>query len=332
MTIMRRIICLFVALTLLCSAALAEGSYSFQYPVYAGLVNRTLRVAFERVSASSGGTLLLMDESGSILGQRKVTRSDREGGISISVTADMPASQTLRLYLQQGGQQTLQDEYLLAVDRRIDGVRSVHTQEKKIAITFDSASGLGKLPELLALLDKLDLRCTFFLQGEIIPKHAEWIGEIHRQGHELANHSMYHPNMREIDFGRIHREITRCNELITEITGQPVTLYRPPSGYYSYRDRAIGRALGCEMILWTFDSLDGFAEVSRERVWHVMTTKSEPGAIILMHIYGRHTLSVLEEYVPLMRQQGYEFVTVTDLMTPSGTLDSDGTWHPAGTP
>ena len=226
---------------------------------------------------------------------------------------------------QRDGAMELQDEGLLAADdAKRDGLRIVETGEKKIAITFDSAGGVGKLPELLDLLDKLQIKCTFFLQGEFVLNHGEWAEEIHARGHELANHSMYHPNMKEIDDARIHREITRCNELIEAITGKPVTLYRPPSGYYTYRDRVIGRALGCEMVLWTFDSRDGFKDSTRQRIWKVMMEKSEPGAIILMHIYGKHTISILEEYVPTMREQGYEFVTVTDLMLPGGVLDLDG--------
>lgn len=78
------------------------------------------------------------------------------------------------------------------------------------------------------------------------------------------------------------------------------------------------------MILWTFDSLDGFADSTRERVINTLYRKSEPGAVILMHTYGRHTISVLKEYVPALQAEGYEFVTVTELMPEGGVLDGDG--------
>ena len=82
--------------------------------------------------------------------------------------------------------------------------------------------------------------------------------------------------------------------------------------------------MGCEMILWTFDSLDGFYDSSRERVMNALYKKSEPGAVILMHTYGRHTVSALEEYVPALQAQGYEFVTVTQIMPEGGILDGKG--------
>lgn len=324
---MRKLI-LWLALLMLTltATALAAEYYEFCEPAYAGLYGRDLNLNFERVRTGSGsGVLLVLDENGEVLGQRKIDGQQKTGVIRIAITEEMPLGQTVQLVLEKDGERTLQDECLLAADAaRRDGLRIVETDEKKIAITFDTAGGLGQIPALLDTLDELGIKCTFFLQGEIILKHEDWIREIHARGHELANHSMLHPDMREASNLTIYKEITRCNELIEGITGEPVTLYRPPSGYYTYRDRAIGRALGCEMILWTFDSLDGFYDSSRDRVMNALRKKSEPGAIILMHTYGRHTTSVLLEYVPELQSQGYEFVTVTELMPAGGVLDGEG--------
>lgn len=324
---MRKLI-LWLALLMLTltATALAAEYYEFCEPAYAGLYGRDLNLNFERVRTGSGsGVLLVLDENGEVLGQRKIDGQQKTGVIRIAITEEMPLGQTVQLVLEKDGERTLQDECLLAADAaRRDGLRIVETDEKKIAITFDTAGGLGQIPALLDTLDELGIKCTFFLQGEIILKHEDWIREIHARGHELANHSMLHPDMRDASNLTIYKEITRCNELIEGITGEPVTLYRPPSGYYTYRDRAIGRALGCEMILWTFDSLDGFYDSSRDRVMNALRKKSEPGAIILMHTYGRHTTSVLLEYVPELQSQGYEFVTVTELMPAGGVLDGEG--------
>ncbi len=179
------------------------------------------------------------------------------------------------------------------------------------------------MDNLLDLLDRFGVRCTFFLQGDYLRHQPEKAALIARRGHELANHSMNHPDMRQISDDKILREIRECNEIIEEVTGQRVRYYRPPSGWYTHRDRAICRALGCEMVLWTFDSLDGtFPERSTPYteldVTRAMERGTRPGAIILMHIYGRHTLQVLERYIPAMQAQGYEFVTVGELLGDAG--------------
>ena len=324
---MRKILLLLALLMLAMTlTAFAAEYYEFSEPAYAGLYGRDLNLSFHRVRTGSGsGVLLVLDENGEVLGQRKVDGQLKDGVIRIAITEEMPLGQTIHLVFEKNGERTVQHECLLAADAaKRDGLRLVETDEKKIAITFDTAGGLGKLPAVLDTLDQLGIKCTFFLQGEIILKHEEWVREIHARGHELANHSLLHPDMREASNQTIYKEITRCNELIESITGKPVTLYRPPSGYYTYRDRAIGRALGCEMILWTFDSLDGFRDSTRTRVINNLNKRSEPGAIILFHTYGTHTISVLEEYVPAMEAQGYQFVTVTDLMPEGGILDDKG--------
>ena len=120
--------------------------------------------------------------------------------------------------------------------------------------------------------------------------------------------------MRDAEDERIYAHISMSMELIGEAAGQPVTLFRPPYGFSTYRDQAIAHALGCESIFWTFDSMDGFAEQEEEQILRRLMEKSEPGAIILMHIYGQYTLQVLDRYIPAMQEQGYEFVTVTELL------------------
>ena len=67
---MRRILLLFIALTLLCSVACAEAIYSFQHPVYPSLTDRTLSVTFQRRNASNGGVLLLTAEDGTVLAEK----------------------------------------------------------------------------------------------------------------------------------------------------------------------------------------------------------------------------------------------------------------------
>ncbi len=300
-----------------CASARAEACFRPGAFIYAGLRGQEIDVLFDRTRSSAEGTLQVLDEQGRVLGQRRVRASDKFGMITLSVPLDAPAMQTLRLVLLRDGKSEPQGEYLFAADSsQDDGVRQGPTDQKRIAITFDAAYGLGQLNALLDVLDQYQVKCTFFLQGDFVVGHPDLTAEIDRRGHELGNHTMHHPDdMREIGDEQIYWEISECSAAIEAVTGKPVTLYRPPSGYYTYRDRAIARGLGCEMILWTFDSLDGFLQTSsRETVWASMIRKSVPGAIILMHIYGYYTPEILSHYLPTMQAQGYEFVTVSELL------------------
>lgn len=316
---------LFVLTALLISGAAAEGKYAFSHPAYAGLADRKVSIGYSRLRNVGNCELQVIGENGELLGKAKVKADTKYGVISVQLSEDMPREQKIQLVLNLNGETEWQDECILAVDdRQHEGLKKVETTEKKIAVTFDTAMGLGKTYKLLDLLDQYNVKCTFFVQGEYVFNNPEAAREIHNRGHELANHSVTHPNMPDCDETTIYREINSCNRLIEEVTGKPVTLYRPPSGYYTYRDRAIGRALGCEMVLWTFDSQDGFKDASEAKVWKRMNELSEPGAIILMHVYGKYTLDILDRYLPMMQENGYEFVTVTDLMLPGGVIDKEG--------
>ena len=321
---MKRFSVLLCLLLLFPLHALAAQVLRFQEPVYEGLHGRSTTVLFSRTRNGPDGTALLLDETGKVLGSIRMPASRKEAGFTIALDEGMPLGQTLQLVFRtESGEETIQDTCLLAVDApQHDGIRQVSTTEKKIAITFDTSNGEGRMDRILDLLDRYQAKCTFFVQGEFIFTYPHWIEQMDARGHEIGNHSMHHPDMRQISNVQIYREITQCNQLIEEITGKKVVLYRPPSGYFTHRDRSIARALGSEMVLWTFDSHDGFAEDSEETVWRLMKQKSAPGVIILMHIYGQHTLPILDRYLPMMQEQGYEFVTVSELLQCAQTQTS----------
>ncbi len=312
---MKRFFILLLCCLLCLPSALAEPCFKFASSVYAGICGREVLVQYMRLRTSESGQILLAGEDGSILASEEIPAGKNGGVFTVSLDESMPAGQTLRLLFRQGENTECQDEALLAMDRLYqDGVRKVDTEEKKIALTFDTSVGIGDIYGLLELLDRYQIRCTFFLEGKFAKYHPEETAKIDACSHEIGNHSMTHPEMREIDNDEILREINLCTKYITAVTGKPVTLYRPPAGYYSYRDRAISRALGYEMVLWTFDSGDGFSDREIYQISGYMKNHTEPGAIILMHIYGKYTRSVLRDYIPSMLEKGYTFCTVTELL------------------
>lgn len=311
---MKRLLSLLLFMTLLCGCVMAEEPY-FRIP--AVLVVRTgsnVAINYYKTRNAPAGRLVLKDAGGKQLAASKTIVGAAEGKIVLQAGAVPDQGQVLTFWFNHDGLTELQGEILLAVDDGAPGITRVQTDVKKIAITFDSTGSGVRADKLLDLLDRYGVKSTFFIQGGSLKVNPDYAVMISEHGHELANHSMYHPDMREIGDDQILREIRDCNDIIQNVTGQTVCLYRPPSGYYTYRDRAISRALGCEIILWTFDSRDGVYETPWETVIGRLQKKSEPGAIILMHDYGRYTIPALKIYIPEMLAQGYEFVTVSELL------------------
>ena len=295
--------------------ALAERPV-FDIPsVAVGFYGREVKISYFRNRESPTGELAVLDEAGNQLTAMTVPYNRKKESLYFTAEESFPAGQTLRIVFRVDGQETLQQECFLALDHADrEGIRKIDTQEKKIALTFDTANAPAQTAKLLELLDRYQVRCTFFLQGDLAAGHPDTAAAIVKAGHETGNHSMYHVDMRTATDATIYGQISKASEAIEAAAGQPVTLYRPPAGYTTYRDRTIAHALGLETVLWTFDSMDGFADQYEIQILKRMLEKSEPGAIILMHVYGQYTLAVLEQYLPQMQAQGYEFVTVSELI------------------
>ena len=121
---------------------------------------------------------------------------------------------------------------VLGEQRKIP-IYSVDTKEKKIAITFDASWGEDKTDEILEVLDKYNVKATFFVVGAWIDQHPVKLKTIHEKGHEIGNHSNRHPILTTISKEEIIKDLATADAKIMSLIGQGTTLYRCPSGEYN---------------------------------------------------------------------------------------------------
>jgi peptidoglycan/xylan/chitin deacetylase (PgdA/CDA1 family) len=144
-----------------------------------------------------------------------------------------------------------------------------------------------------------------------------------REGHELGNHTDTHEALYLRSPAFIEEQIGRAQQSIEEFTGVHPRLFRPPFGARWFGLRAALARHGLTGILWTQIArdwtLDGRAIAAR------MRDKAAPGAILCFHDGRglRHnadvapTLEALELLLPEWAAEGYEFVTVSELLAPA---------------
>lgn len=109
-------------------------------------------------------------------------------------------------------------------------IYNVDTAEKKVCVTFDAAWGDEETDGILDLLDKYNVKATFFLVGYWVDKYPEHVREIAARGHEIGNHSSTHPHMSGMSGEMILREIQTNGQKIQALTGQTPVNFRPPYG------------------------------------------------------------------------------------------------------
>ena len=203
-------------------------------------------------------------------------------------------------------------------------VYSVDTDVKEIALTFNCAWGTEGLDEIIELLRKEDIKCTFFFVGDFAEKYPEAVRIIHNEGHETGNHSMHHTDPVTQEFSDIVSDINACNELIFSLTGVKPALYRAPSGSYDNKTIEAAESLGMTAIQWDVDSID-WKNPSPEKIVSRVTGKAADGSIALFHLGKENTLEALPVIIKNLKAQGYSFSTVGELLLKGDTwIDSTG--------
>ncbi len=212
-------------------------------------------------------------------------------------------------------------------DRRLP-IYSVETEEKKVAISFDAAYGDQYTPQILDILDRYDVKTTFFLVGFWIDKYGDVLEEIHRRGHEIGNHSTTHPQMSKLTVDEIKKELETTGEKIKAVTGKDPILFRPPFGDYNNRVIETAQELGYYCIQWDVDSLD-WKEFGVEPVVDRVLKKVNKGSIILFHNNAKYVADFLPIILDRLIKEGYEIVPVSQLILKDGYyIDHTGRQKP----
>ena len=96
---------------------------------------------------------------------------------------------------------------------------------------------IGNTNRILEMLEKRELKATFFILGWVAQKHPELIREIHSKGHEIGAHSFWHHNPHRITLSDFENDLKRCLSVIQDITGEKVRAYRAPGFNLGLKDQ-----------------------------------------------------------------------------------------------
>ncbi len=184
---------------------------------------------------------------------------------------------------------------------------------KEVALTFDDGPHPPFTYKLLDLLKKLNVKATFFVVGFKVEDEPEVLQRMIAEGHEVANHTYHHPNLKSLPIGLVESEIRMNNDAIRRACGTEPVCFRPPGGQRSDEVLEIAHRLGMSTILWTDDPAD-YANPGADFIEQKLLTHLHPGATILLHDGIEQTYQMLPDFVAKVRQQGYHFVTVTEML------------------
>ena len=225
------------------------------------------------------------------------------------------------------GVRKAQDDAKRVAANRSLPIYSVETEEKKIAISFDCAWGVDFTDTLLDVMAKNDVRCTFFAVQFWVEKYPEYVEKIVAAGHEIGTHSRTHPYMSKLSETQIRDELTTSSAAIEKLTGQKVTLFRPPYGDYNNLLIDTCKDMGLYPIQWDVDSLD-WKNLSATEIAMRIINGAKNGSIILCHNNGLHTAEALPLIFSTLKNRGFTFVPIGELIYRENyTIDHNGRQH-----
>lgn len=187
---------------------------------------------------------------------------------------------------------------------------SLNGWKKYVALTFDDGPSPKTTPELLDILRKNNVKATFFVLGKLVATYPEIVKREYDEGHEIASHTWSHPNLKTLSKDAILREINNTDEKIKEVIWKAPTLLRPPYGSHT---KEIDNLSGKIIVLWDVDSLD-WKYRNAEKNYKSAMPQITNWSIILFHDIHKPSVDTIDRLVKTLKSQGYEFLTVTELL------------------
>lgn len=183
--------------------------------------------------------------------------------------------------------------------------------KKIVALTFDDGPAYGKTETLLTELEKRDVRATFFLLGELAIKQSELVKKTYDSGHTIGSHTYDHKNLKKLNDEQLASEINTTNDILKNIIGEDIKFIRPPYGAYN---EDILSKVNMSFILWSVDTEDWKLR-DAEKIAQFMLENVNDGDIVLLHDIHAETIDGVIKGIDLLKEQGYEFVSLEELVT-----------------
>jgi len=195
----------------------------------------------------------------------------------------------------------------------------VPMHRREIALTFDDGPYPFYTPLLLYELHRSHAVATFFLVGRTCQEFPALVEQIVASGDEVGDHTFNHYRLTKLGAKEIEEQITSDAQLLDRYTSDPVTLFRPPFGRYDHRVVALAHAMGYETVFWN-DSAADTKDISPLLVERRIIRSASPGGIILLHNGQYRTVEALPVIIDTLRSEGYDFVTVSQLLKDGGIV------------
>jgi peptidoglycan/xylan/chitin deacetylase (PgdA/CDA1 family) len=181
-----------------------------------------------------------------------------------------------------------------------------------VAITYDMGSIDTGLAGVLDALAQRGLRATFFVTGDFVRRYEWALPRILELGHEVANHTVTHPDLTTLGNAQITREIDNLDAILTARGAPPPVWFRPPFGAYDRRVAGVLAGRGYPLVMWRLDLADWRDEISPGDVIRIGRS-IRAGDVVVTHGGLPKTAVAMPMLLDELAGRGLRQVTLSEL-------------------
>lgn len=155
-------------------------------------------------------------------------------------------------------------------------VKSIPEESPEVYLTFDDGPIPSVTPWVLDVLDRYEIKATFFMVGDNVRKYPELLEEVLRRGHSVGNHTFHHLQGAKIDTASYLQDIAEADRILG------TRLFRPPHGWLRRKQaKALGKRY--KIIMYDLVTRDYSRHLNAEMVVENVKKYARPGSIIVFH-------------------------------------------------
>lgn len=243
-----------------------------------------------------------------VLPAASAVTSDQQAQESVRLLSEFKARQEPKLQVTPTYTENPQDtERAAPPNNTTDGIThcGIASGRTGVWLTFDDSGTTSQIQSLLSILRKYNVRATFFPTGQFATDRPDLITLMKNEGHIVGNHSYSHPDLMTLSSSGIRSEITRADAAIRPYPSSR-RVFRAPygSGSYSSTLNSILTGYNYQNCFWTVDTRD-WAGTSASSMLSNIKANTRARGVILFHMHGRYTASVLPSAIEYLKTTGY---------------------------
>ena len=201
-------------------------------------------------------------------------------------------------------------------------------EEKVVYLTFDDGPS-DRTTEILDILDRYNIKATFFIVYNDSEKTRETIKRAYNSGHTIGVHSTSH-SYKEIysSVENFLSDFEICYEFLKDVTGDIPSIFRFPGGSVNNYNKSVRKDIADELARrgftyfdWNVSGEDATKSYSEESIYNnvMMGCKDRRHSVVLLHDSAKkkETVAALERIIPDLLEQGYVFKALDENVRPT---------------